>query len=109
MPSGDTSCRPGVANTGAGMSRNQSPGSFEKSMPPFCVTRIEPSAASAAPFAPPVVSAKRSVRCCSGQTRYSAPAGDTGDDDRAVGAPHRPFGERDPRADHLGLHVTIEP
>src|SRR5438093_12221579 len=43
-------------------------------MPPFWVTRIEPSYASAAPFAPPRVRATRSVFSCSGQTRYSAPS-----------------------------------
>ena len=42
-------------------------------MPPFCVTRIEPSAASAAPFAPPLVTANCSAVPCSGHTRYSAP------------------------------------
>ena len=75
-------------------------------MPPFWVTRIEPSAASAAPFAPPPVSANRStVARARARRGSSAPAGDAGDDDRAVGAPHRPFGERDPRADDLGLHA----
>ena len=43
-------------------------------MPPFWVTRIEPSAASAAPFAPPLVTAMRSTVADSGRTRNSAPA-----------------------------------
>ncbi len=38
-------------------------------MPPFWVTRMLPSAASAAPFAPPPVSASTSVWFRSGQTR----------------------------------------
>ena len=73
MPSGAASCRPGAVGTNGGKVEN-TPGSTVKSIPPFWVTRIEPSAASAAPFAPPRVSANRSTIRCSGCTRNNAPA-----------------------------------
>src|SRR3954465_6150498 len=72
VPSGAARWSPGVAGALGGRAP-RSPGSFEKSIPPFWVTRIEPSVARAAPLAPPPVTAMRSVLSCSGQTRYSAP------------------------------------
>ena len=51
-PSGAASCRPGVDGH-ARRERRRRRRALATSKPPFCVTRIEPSAASAAPFAPP--------------------------------------------------------
>src|SRR5436190_9997264 len=74
VPAGRASWSPGVAGSGSGISGISPAGSCVKSMPPFCATRIEPSAASAAPFAPPCVCANISARPSFGHTRYSAPA-----------------------------------
>ena len=92
-----------MAGTVAGNSPN-TPGSLEKSIPPFCVTRIEPSAASAAPFAPPVVTAICSTVPVSGCTPEERTRGDAGRDDGAVGTPHRALRERNTPADNLGSH-----
>src|SRR4051794_27452193 len=72
LPSSSACCRPGTAGRYSGGSAKRP--SFEKSMPPFCVTRIEPSAASAAPLAPPPVSARRSTAPVETRIRWSAPS-----------------------------------
>ncbi len=76
-----------------------------KSKPPFCVTRIEPSAASAAPLAPPPVSAKCSAAFCSGRHAVERTFGDARHDQRSVAAPHRTFAELRSLAHNLRTHA----
>ncbi len=71
-PSGATRWIPGTAGRkgGGGSNRPIAP----KSMPPFWVTRTPPSAARAAPFAPPPTSARVSTRPVETVTRWSRPS-----------------------------------
>ena len=61
-------------------------------MPPFWVTTKPPSAASAAPLAPPPVSAIVSRRPVSGHTRSSVPLSDAGAHEGALGRLRCPAG-----------------